>query len=431
MTAQDRPLGALATRTEIAAGRLTATEATEALIARISDLEPELRAWVHVDAEGARADAAALDAGPNRGPLHGVALGVKDLFAAAGLPWRSGSPIWKDRIAGFDAAPVALARRAGAIVLGKTVTTEFAGYKPSQTRNPVAPGRTPGGSSSGSAAAVAAGMVPLAFGTQTSGSVIRPASFCGVVGFKPSFDLIEPYGVTALARSFDTVGLFARDVPDVAFGIEALTGLALPLPTLAQAPCPMTLFRSAAWSKAEPDLLRAWDAFEADLIATGAQLHDTLPPSFVRALDPVLELHARIMAVEASEALAYEAEIAPDLLSAGLRAQIEEGRAVPPAQRHADRLALTRLRARAVSDLDPSAVWLTPSSCGAAPDFDASTGDPAFNRTWSLLGLPSCSVPLLSDDAGRPIGVQVVGAMGNDHGVLATANWLMQRLAGL
>ena len=185
----DVALSALETRARIADGRLTAEAATEALLERVAALEPDIGAWVAVDADGARNAARALDEGPERGALHGVALGVKDIFAAKDLPWRCGSPIWADRVAAFDAASVALARAAGAVILGKTETTEFAGYKPCRTRNPAAPGRTPGGSSSGSAAAVAAGMVPLAFGTQTSGSVIRPASFCGVVGYKPSFDL--------------------------------------------------------------------------------------------------------------------------------------------------------------------------------------------------------------------------------------------------
>ncbi|MGD9866333.1 MAG: amidase family protein, partial [Pseudodonghicola sp.] len=219
--------GALDTVRAIAEGRLTAEAATRARLERCAECEDEIGAWVHLDAEGALAAARALDAGPMRGPLHGVALGVKDIFAVRDLPWRSGSPIWRDRVAGFDAGSVALARQAGAVILGKTETTEFAGYKPSRTRNPVVPGATPGGSSSGSAAAVAAGMVPLALGTQTSGSIIRPAAFCGVVGFKPSFDLIETGGVTVFARSFDTVGVFARSVPDAALGIEALTGLEL------------------------------------------------------------------------------------------------------------------------------------------------------------------------------------------------------------
>ncbi len=422
-------LSAVETRAAIAAGKLSAEQATRDLLARIEALEPGIEAWVAVDVEGALDAARALDRGPEGGLLHGVSFGVKDIFAAKDLPWRCGSPIWSDRIAGFDAASVAIARAAGAIILGKTETTEFAGYKASRTHNPAAPGRTPGGSSSGSAAAVSAGMVPLAFGTQTSGSVIRPASFCGVVGYKPSFDLIEPSGVAPLARSLDTVGLFARDVPDIVFALQALTGLDFGPSESALRPARLSLFRSAAWDAAEPDLVTAWEAFERDLEATGAALAETLPAPFVARLNDVMDLHARIMAVEASEALAHEAAIAPELLSPGLADQLAEGRATGSAKRHADRQAMTGLRAAAVAGLAPDAVWLTPATCGAAPDWHSGTGNPAFNRTWSLLGLPACSVPILSDPQGRPIGVQVVGAIGNDAGVLATADWLMTTFA--
>lgn len=422
----DKPLSALETRALISAGRLTAEAVCEDLLARIAALEPKVEAWVAVDAIGARAAARALDKGPERGLLHGVGMGVKDIFAAAGLPWRCGSPIWGDRIATHDAASVALARSQGALVLGKTETTEFAGYKSCRTQNPVAPGRTPGGSSSGSAAAVAAGMVPLAFGTQTSGSVIRPASFCGVVGYKPSFDLIEGSGVAPLARSFDTVGLFARTVPDIALAVEAMTGLELmPGERGSVPPCPLGLYRSAAWAFAEPDLVSAWEAFEGEVERCGARVSEAVPRDLARELDGALDLHARIMAVETGEALAHEAAIAPDLLSPGLSGEIARGRAVPAAQRHADRLSLHRLRALALDSIDPRAVWLTPSACGAAPQWSSGTGNPAFNRTWTLLGLPACNVPLLRDPDGRPIGVQVVGAMGNDAGVLAVADWLL------
>ncbi|WP_321499899.1 amidase [Breoghania sp.] len=422
-------LSAVETRTAIASGKITAEQATRDLLDRIDALEPTVEAWVAVDRQGALEAARALDRGPDGGALHGVGFGVKDIFAAKNLPWRCGSPIWADRIADFDAASVAIARAAGAIILGKTETTEFAGYKASRTQNPAASGRTPGGSSSGSAAAVSAGMVPLAFGTQTSGSVIRPASFCGVVGYKPSFDLIEPGGVSPLSRSLDTVGLFARDVPDIVFALQALTGLDFALPQTARRPSRLGLFRSNAWHAAEADLVTAWEAFERDLEATGVTLAETLPAPFVARLDGVMDLHARIMATEGSEALAHEAAIAPHLLSPGLADQLAEGRAMSAAQRHADRQAMTGLRAAAVASLAADAVWLTPATCGAAPDWNSGTGNPAFNRTWSLLGLPACSVPILADPHGRPIGVQIVGAMGNDAGVLATANWLMDTFA--
>lgn len=420
--------GALETARAISDGRLTAEAATRARLERCAEREDEIGAWVHLDAEGALARARALDAGPVRGPLHGVALGVKDIFAVRDLPWRSGSPIWRDRVAGFDAGSVALARGAGAVILGKTETTEFAGYKPSRTRNPVVPGATPGGSSSGSAAAVAAGMVPLALGTQTSGSVIRPAGFCGVVGFKPSFDLIETGGISVFARSFDTVGVFARSVPDAALGAEALTGLALqPVsPDLSA----LSLFRSPVWAQATPALQAAWAEFEDRLGQSVPLARAPFSPALVDEMAGIPDLHARVMAVEAFEALNHEFSIAPELLSQGLRAQIESGAAQTPELRHADRRKMTDLRLRAMDETGAGDVWLTPATTGAAPPFESGTGDPIFNRIWSLLGFPCCTVPILRDAGNRPMGVQVVGRHGDDHAVLSVAHWLMERFGG-
>ncbi|MET3600983.1 amidase [Martelella mangrovi] len=429
-TKTDAPLSALETRKAIASGRLTAVAAVEDLLARIAALEPAIGAWVAVDAEGARETARLLDQGPERGPLHGTGIGVKDIFAVKGLPWRCGSPIWAARDAAFDASSVAIARRAGGVILGKTVTTEFAGYKPSATLNPAAPGRTPGGSSSGSAAAVASGMVPLAFGSQTSGSIIRPASYCGVVGFKPGFDTIDTYGMAAFARSFDTVGVFARSVGDVAFAIEALSGLPMTAPDIGAQPAPLGLFRSAAWAHAEPAMIAAWEAFERDLQAAGVALCDAAPSAFAPELEDALSLHARIMAAEAADALAYETTAAPELLSEGLARQLAGGRSTPAEKRADDYRRLRHLRAGFIERLPADAVWLSPSSTGPAPRLEENTtGNPAFNQTWSLLGLPSCSIPLLSDAEGRPMGVQVTGTMGNDRGVLAVADWLMRLFA--
>lgn len=419
--------GALDTVRAIAEGRLTAEAATRARLERCAERDDEIGAWVHLDAAGALATARALDAGPMRGPLHGVALGVKDIFAVRDLPWHSGSPIWRDRVAGFDAGAVALARQAGAVILGKTETTEFAGYKPSRTRNPVVPGATPGGSSSGSAAAVAAGMVPLALGTQTSGSIIRPAAFCGVVGFKPSFDLIETGGVTVFARSFDTVGVFARSVPDAALGVEALTGLELQpvTPTLST----LSLFRSPVWDRATPTMQTAWAAFEDDLARQAPLASAPFSDALAAAMDEIPDLHARVMAIEAAEALSHEMAIAPELLSQGLRDQILQGAAQTAEMRHADRLKMTEFRLRAMDATRPGDIWLTPSTTGVAPPFDSGTGDPIFNRLWSLLGFPCCTVPILRDIEGAPMGVQVVGRHGDDHAVLSVAHWLMQRFS--
>lgn len=416
--------GAIETARMIESGEMTATQAVRQRLEIIEQLEPELKAWVYVDESGALYAAERIDAAPVSGKLHGVPIAVKDIFAVRNMPWRCGSAIWKDRVAGFDAGAVALARGAGGIALGKAETTEFAFYQPTRTRNPHDPSRTPGGSSSGSAAAVACGMVPLAFGTQTSGSIIRPASFCGVVGFKPSFDLVETGGVAPLSRSLDTVGVFARSVPDAALFVEALTGLDLQ-PDASAAPPKLPVYRSPVWNEAEPELVQAWAAFETGL---GDKFSDCeFAPEIEAAFEDAPGLHARIMAMEAAEALAHEHAELPDLLSDALRAELEKGSAFAGDQKIADRQAMRSLR-HLVDGLVPrDAVWLTPSSTGPAPLFESGTGSPSFNRIWSLLGLPCCSVPLLQTDAGLPMGVQVVGAMGNDRGVLTVADWLMSR----
>ncbi|MGB3406831.1 MAG: amidase [Jannaschia sp.] len=414
--------GALDTAMLIADGALTAEAAVRQCLAVIDEFEPDLEAWVHVDAEGALDTARVLDRQSSRGPLHGVPIGIKDIFAVKDLPWRCGSPIWKDRIAGFDAGSVALARSAGAIVLGKTETTEFAGYTPTRTRNPRDRARTPGGSSSGSAAGVACGMMPLAFGTQTSGSIIRPASFCGVVGFKPSFDLVDTGGIAPFARSFDTVGVFARSVPDAAFGAAVLTGLDLQQDT-ATTPAEFAVYRSPVWDEGEAALHAAWTRFENDL---GDRLREQVfDPEIEKMLAEASTLHARIMVTEAAEALAHEYAVAPGMLSPALSDQLTQGRAMGSHDRARDRRAMLDLRCR-FQGLRPSdAVWLTPSAAGPAPLFETGTGSPAFNRIWSLIGLPCCSVPILQSADGLPIGVQVVGTPGNDRGVLTVANWLL------
>ncbi len=417
---QDDLPGAIATVTAIADGRMTAEDALRQRLERIEAREAEVQAWVAVDHDGALAAARMIDAG-HGGALAGLPLGVKDIFAVRGLPWRCGSPIWADRVAEADAGVVALARAGGAVILGKTETTEFAGYTPTRTRNPHDLSRTPGGSSSGSAAAVACGMVPLAFGTQTSGSIIRPASYCGVVGFKPSFDLLEPGGVAPLARSLDTVGVFARSVPDAAFAVSILSGIDLEGDT--GAPRRLPVYRSAAWSQAEPEMAAAWEAFEAALDDRFAD--QVFPAGIETQLTAGFDLHARIMATEAAQALAFEHLSAPEQLSDALRRQLEDGRAVSPDQRTEDRRALLLLRRQFDTHVPRDAVWLTPSATGPAPAFEDGTGAPAFNRLWSLLGLPCCSVPLLATEDGLPIGVQVVGALGNDRGVLSVAHRLM------
>ncbi|WP_212523538.1 amidase [Actibacterium sp. MT2.3-13A] len=420
------PDTALAALAAFEAGTLTPEGYLRALLERCAEAEPQIHAWAHLDPEGALARLAGAGA-PGQGALAGLPIGVKDVIHAEGLPRTCGSPIYAGAISPVDAAVVALARLAGAYVMGKTETTEFATYRPAPTRNPAAPGHTPGGSSSGSAAAVAAGMVPLALGTQTAGSVVRPAAYCGVVGYKPSFDLIEPGGVKALARSFDTVGVFARSVADAALFAEAVTGLPLLRGARApEAPRAIGLCRSPVWDRAAPEMQAAWDELGARLRGKVATVELELPAEYGAAI----EAHPRIMAREAFQALSHEWHSHRELLSPQLRAMLEEGRDDLPGEAQAEgRAMIDRLRQRFAADLGDTPILVTPSAPGAAPAFDSGTGSPDFNRLWTLLGGPCVNVPGLRAADGRPVGVQVVGPMGRDAEVLRAAAWLAGLLA--
>lgn len=415
----DTALEALAAFTT---GTLTPEIYLRALLERCAAVEPQLRAWAHLDPEAALAQ---LAEAPGQGALAGLPVGVKDIIHAQGMPRSCGSPIYAGAVSPVDAAVVALARLAGAYVLGKTETTEFATYRPAPTHNPAAPGHTPGGSSSGSAAAVAAGMVPLALGTQTAGSVVRPAAYCGVVGYKPSFDLIEPAGVKVLARSFDTVGVFARSVADAALFAEAVTGLPLlEAARTPEAPPVIGLCRSPAWERAEPEMHAAWDDLRHALRGKAATVDLALPAAYGVAA----EAHTRIMAREAFQALSHEWHRHRDLLSPQLTAMLEQGFGLPEQAQVEDRVMINQLRRRFASDLGDTPVFITPSAPGAAPAFETGTGSPEFNRLWTLLGAPCVNVPGLRAADGRPVGVQVVGPMGRDDEVLRTAAWLADLL---
>ena len=412
---------------QIAGGALTAKRYLGACLDRIDALEPEIAAWVALDRDGALAAARQADRTPSRGLLHGMPLGIKDIMATASLPTGCGSPIYRGTVLPYDAAPVALARRAGASILGKTVNTEFAYFSPGPTRNPRDPSRTPGGSSSGSAAAVAAAMVPFATGTQTAGSIIRPAAFCGVVGFKPSYGLIETSGVKRLAGSLDTMGILARTVEDAALFTEAVAGADLLAAVRGRArPRRIGLCRSPAWDTASEALKRCFEALPARLAATGIEIVEVdLPP----AAAEMLAVHVRIMNYEAARCLAFEVEAHRDELSPRLQALLSEGWAIPRrtyetdlAQRRSFGVALDRLFAE--TDL-----LLTPSAAGVAPLFGQGTGDPVFNRLWTLAGCPCVNVPGLADPSGLPLGVQIVGPAGGDAAALAAAAWLEPLLA--
>ncbi|MCC7016106.1 MAG: amidase [Rhodospirillales bacterium] len=427
---------------EIREGRLKSAELVRACLDRIQAADGEVRAWAFLDPEHAITQAEELDRrraeGKPTGRLHGVPVGIKDLFDTADCPTEYGSPIYAGHAPRRDAACVARLRAAGAVVMGKTVTTEFAYFHPGKTRNPHDPKRTPGGSSSGSAAAVAAFMVPGAIGSQTNGSVIRPASFCGVVGFKPTHGLIPRTGAFLLSRVLDHVGCFARTVEDVALMAEVMTGYdagdpdtratATPPYAAVAAEAPplpprFAFVKTPVWDRAEPTTHAAF-AELAD--ALGEDATEVELPSIARH---IVEMHQIIMDVEMARNLHRDYEKARDQLSGKLRELLERGR------RH---LAVDYRRAvdliepinEAIDDVfDEYDAILTPAAPGEALLGLDSTGSPVFCTLWTYLGTPAVTLPLLAGPAGLPIGVQLVGRRGNDARLLRTACWLAAALA--
>ena len=411
-------------------GTLTAAELTRACLTRCSRLEPRIEAWEHLDAGRAMERAEELDAarksGASVGPLHGIALGIKDIIDVAGMPTTMGSPIHAARVAAVSAPVVHALEAAGAVVLGKTVTTEFAYYTPNKTRNPWNAAHTPGGSSMGSAAAVAAGMAYGALGTQTNGSVIRPAAFCGVVGFKPSHDTASVSGVLAFASTFDTVGVFARNVADAAWlaAVVAAPGRSLaPEPAALSGSPRLAAVRSPAWAAAEDAQREIFAANIAALRRAGAIVAETeLPASFDRAHDA----HRRIMAYEGAQNLGPLQRGHRAQISTRLNALLDEGAAMPEAHYREALDARGRLHqeyTRFTSDFD---AVISPPAPGEAPPTLAETGSPVFCTIWTLLGVPAISIPVGVGPRGMPLGLQLVGGSRRDDELLAVASWCEQ-----
>jgi len=424
---------------EIARGAISSEEYARACLARIDAHESEVEAFVHLDREHVLAQARALDArraeGAAIGPLHGVPVAIKDVIDTADYPTEFGSPIGAGRRPWADATVVAKLRAAGALIIGKTVTTEFAYFHPGATRNPHDPARTPGGSSSGSAAAVAANMVPLALGTQTNGSVIRPAAFCGVFAVKPSHGLISRAGVLMLSRKLDHVGAFARSLPDLALVLDVLSGhdpadadtrpvAAADFRALQREKPPLpprfAFVRTPVWDKAEAETKAA---FEELIAALGAA---ATPVDVSPALAEAWDTHRTIMATEMAHNLA-------PLLARGepsevMRKLIAHGRGVSAVDYLAALAKAPRYAASIVDIFDEYDAILTPAAPGVAPKGLAATGDPAFCTLWTLTGLPALALPLLAGEGGLPLGVQLVGAPGQDARLLRTATALVEML---
>ena len=443
--ATDASLAAL-TATDAAAGiregRFSSEELVSACLSRIDDTEPNVQAWTYLDPEHALKQARRADeeraAGRAFGTLHGVPVGIKDIIDTRDMPTEDGTALHSGRMPTEDATIVARLRRAGAVIMGKTVTTELATYAPGKTRNPHDPEHTPGGSSSGSAAAVAAGMVPLALGTQTNGSMIRPAAFCGVFGFKPSLGLASRHGVLRISPSLDQPGVFARQLDDLALCAEAICGADendpatrdvahLPLTRVCNEEPPMpprlALMRTPFWEETSPALQAGFGEIAAVL---GAQLTPfELPKSAIE----VQIWHKRIMEAEMASNLVDEYQRGADRISASLRGQLERGRSLP-AFDYLDARARVGIVRDGLEELfEEFDAFLTPSALGPAPKGLDSTGDPKLCTLWSYCGMPAINLPLLKDEAGMPIGVQLVGRRHDDARLLRTARWLWRRLA--
>jgi Asp-tRNA(Asn)/Glu-tRNA(Gln) amidotransferase A subunit family amidase len=427
---------------DIREGRITSAELVADCLKQIDASEEKVQAWVHLDREHALKQAKALDErrahGQPTGPLHGVPVGIKDIFDTGDYPTEFGSPIWAGRTPRNDAAAVARLRAAGAVILGKTVTTEYAYFHPGKTRNPHDTNRTPGGSSSGSAASVAAFMVPGAIGSQTNGSVIRPAAFCGVVGYKPTHGLIPRNGALILSRTLDHVGTFTRSVEDAALMAQVMMGFdpededtrptaTPPLLSTAASKPPLpprfAFVRSAAWEHAEPATQEAFGEIVEELGEAAVAVD--LGESFGRAIG----WQKIVMEVEMAHNLHRDYEQSRDQLSERLRELIERGRQYPAIEYTAALAGRAVLNAALEEVFNEYDAILTPAAAGEAPPL-GSTGNPVFCSTWTYLGTPAVTLPLLRGESGMPMGVQLVGRRGNDARLLRTAHWLVKALAG-
>ncbi|AZG08808.1 amidase [Pigmentiphaga sp. H8] len=400
--------------------RHAALDAVEQCLARIEADEPAIRAWRAIDPGHARTQARRIDGRGAAGPLAGIPLAVKDIFLTQDFPTRCGSPIYEDGLAGADAACVAAARAAGAVVMGKTVTTEFAYFNPGPTANPCNPLHTPGGSSSGSAAAVASGMVPLAFGSQTAGSLIRPASYCGVFGLKATHGCHDLAGAKGLSPSLDTLGWLARGADDLELMRSALSGeayRALP-PHRQPGQLRLGVCRTWEWPAIDPAGARAFEDAERRCREAGVQVRRLELP---QAWRPLAQAQKTVMAFETARSLSMEWQDHRHQLSAALRGLIEEGLACSRADYAAAQGLAQAARQELASLMDGIDALLVPSAPGAAPLGLHATGDPVFCRVWTLLGPPCVNVPGLRAPDGLPIGMQLVGHGGRDRDLLALA----------
>ena len=406
------------------AGSLSALDLAEAYLERIEAREATLRAFIWLDPALVRREAAAIDRRAVKGPLAGIPIGVKDVIDTADQPSQYGSPIWAGWRPRSDAACVAAARLAGANVIGKTVTTEFATRHPGATTNPANPKHTPGGSSQGSAAAVGAGVIPLAFGTQTAGSIIRPAAFCGAVGFKPSYGTLHRAGMKMMSESLDTIGIMSRIVADAAYGMAALTGRSHGDVTVKPARPPrLALVMGPQTDLAAHETMALFERVGEACRRAGATV---TPVTLSPAMGEAFEAHPFVMNMESVAAIAWEMDNARAQVSPVLAERMDWARAQDPQKLESGRAAFAAARAAFPAMIEGFDAILTPSAPGEAPEGLGWTGDAGFNTLWTLLHVPCVTVPAGVGPRGLPLGVQVVGRIGADAATLAWGEWVSQ-----
>ena len=422
----DLMLSALDLARRIEAGALKPAAVVDLCAEAIAAHEAEIGAFTALDIDGARRAAEANASALAVLPLRGLPVGIKDIFDTADFPTEYGSAIYRGYRPRADASVVALTRRVGGLILGKTVTTEFAHLQPGKTRNPRNPAHTPGGSSSGSAAAVAASMVPIALGTQTGGSVVRPAAYCGVAGFKPSYKLIPTIGMKCFSWTLDTVGVFAAGVQDAAFAAAAITGRDLRVDRAQPATPRIAVLRSKISGDASADMQTAVAAAARLAAAAGARLEEVTLP---QVLEDAWLAHPTVQDYEAYRSLAFEYDHDRDRLAPKLRELLDRGATITAETYDAARRTTKQARAALAEIFARVDAILSPSAPGAAPVTLDSTGSPNFNRLWTLMGTPAVNVPGLADATGLPLGVQIVGRFGRDRATLEAALFVETAIA--
>jgi amidase len=419
-----KPLSATEAVAAIEAGTLTSERLVRDCLDRIAERDLVVKAWVHLDPEAALKQARAADAAKG-GVLRGVPIGVKDIIDTHDMPTGNNSAIFEGKVPFGDAACVALCRTANAVIMGKTVTTKFANRHPGATTNPHNKAYSPGGSSSGSAAAVADGHVPLAFGTQTGGSVIRPAAYCGAIGYKPSFGEFSRVGIKMQCHTIDTLGLMARTLDDIAL----FRGAVMALPPVAidrTVSAPRIGFcRTPIWDEADPDTKALLEATARKLSAKGAKVVDV---SFAREFDDILDDHGAITGFESRRNYADERIRNPDRLSGELRAILEKNAGITLERYAAAQRKGTTFKAHVDSLFDEVDLLLSPSAPGEAPKGQSFTGDPRFNSIWTLAGTPCITLPAGTGDEGLPLGIQVAGCRYTDDKTISAAAWVAANL---